>query len=493
MNDFQSSVIVHDEGFDASRFTDHTSLARAYMDKPDQLIPTIVFMMGQWSNMFPLTHLTLGQNGGAFPGVEVNALEYEFPFIGKKKTTSQIVSHQYSGADQPGKNNSYIYLVLKDSWFRKGQQVRTKNGSYMRVMFEPEPHGVNYRYTFQMYRESDVMSLTEISVGSFLSQVGGIAVTQSRSMGNYGHHQFPGKKRNQISILRQSYRIAGAIASKTVEFRLKNKNGQTTNLFIDWYEFQQMLEWMMAKEEHLWTSQYNRNENGVISMIDPELNQPIPTGAGVIQQIRNEDTYSKLTDKKISTILGDVFRGTTDGTKMDVVLYTHDGGMIEFDEAMKDSNIFRLVAESTGDKFVQSAGGNLILGGYFKSFRHIDGHVVTLKKLPMLSTGGYADNAPKHPSSGLPLTTYEYYFLDQTRYDGIPNIQYIYEKNRMEIRGLEQGMSLIKGQSYRDYQGNGNFLKLATEQDASSIHFLATCGIQMLRDTHSFKLLPSIS
>lgn len=493
---YKSSIIVHNEGFDASRFTDQTSLARAYMERPDQIIPMIVFTMGNWADEFPLTFLSLGQEGGSAPRVEVNNIEYEFPFIGKRKTTSQIISHQYAGADKPGLGFTNFFLVLKDAWFRNGQGVRTPNGTYLRVMGEPVPVGSHYRYQFQIRGNDNTVfvALTELTPGLFLSAVGGVTVTQSMSVGNYGHSQFPGKKRNQISILRQSYRLAGNISNKVVEFRLMNKSGQTTNLFIDWYEFQQMLEWMAAKEEHLWTSQYNRNENGVITTLDPVLNQPIPEGAGVMQQIINEDTYSSLTDTKISTIIGDVFRGATDYKgHRDIVLYAGNGGFIEFDKAMKDSRVFKLVADSTGDKFVKSSGGGLMLGGYFKSYEHIDGNVVTMKKLPLLEQGGYANNAPLHPETGLPLTSYEFYFLDQSRYDGVPNVQYVYEKGRMEIRGLEQGMSLVKGQNYGSYGGNKNYLNLATEQDATSIHFMATCGIQIFRDTHCFKLLPSIS
>ena len=493
---YKSQVIVHNEGFDASRFTDQTSLARAYMEKPDLIIPSIVFTMGSWADEFPLTFLSMGQQGGMEAATEVNNVEYEFPFIGKRKTTSKIVSHGYGSGDKIGLGFSLFFLVLEDGWMRNGQSIRLSNGKMVRVAGEPVPVGGHMRYSFQLMGAANdaFLDFSELTPGTFVSAVGGVAVTQSNSLGNYGHSQYPGKKRNQISILRQSYRLAGNISNKVVEFRLMNKSGGTTNLFIDWYEYQQMIEWMAAKEEHLWTSLYNRNENGVITHLDPVLNQPIPYGAGVMQQIVNQDTYSKLTDKKISTVIGDIFRGASDykGNK-DIIMYTGQGGMIEFDNAMKESRMFKLVADNTGDKFVTTASGGLRLGGYFRSYEHIDGNVITVKKLPMLDTGGYANNSPLHPETGLPLTGYEFYFLDQSRYDGVPNVKYIYEKGRMEIRGLEQGMSLVKGQSFGSYNGNGKYLNLSTEQDATSIHFLATCGIQIFRDTHCFKLLPSIS
>jgi len=492
MAGLQSRIIVHGENFDASGFTDQNSLVRAMMDKPDQLTPIITMLMGAESNKFPLSFLTEGQKNGT-RSIELNNIQYEYPVMGKMKTTEVVVESSYVSGDKPGINFQPFYVVFPSQWFPNMANLRSMSGTSARVMSEPVKVNNGYRYCLQLHTTNPLesCSLVDLSNGAVWGRVGASNVTESRSSGSYEPLQTPGKRKNQINVLRHSYQLAGNISNKVVEFRLMN-NGVPTNLFIDYAEYQFEMRWRELKEQTLWLSKYNRNAEGQITMMDQELNQPIPTGAGLMEQIPNSASYSTITEKLIRGIIGDVFRGVPDTGVMDIILYCGIGFREEFDIAMKNSSIFKQVAIGVGDKFVTSVGGNLQLGGYFTSYRHVDGHVVTLKALPLLDYGGYADVSPKHPTSGLPMSSYEAYFVDQSIYDGQPNLQMVHEKGRMQIRGLHQGMSLVKGSNYGDYKGNSNYLNLATPQDQSSVHYMATCGIQMLRDTHSFKLIPAM-
>ena len=83
------------------------------------------------------------------------------------------------------------------------------------------------------------------------------------------------------------------------------------------------------------------------------------------------------------------------------------------------------------------------------------------------------------------------YFIDMSSYDGIRNVQMISQKGRSLVRGIEQGMTLIKGSSYGDY--NGNALQLATDQDKTAVHFLKTLGINIRRNTHCLKMFCELS
>ncbi len=499
MSEFQSRILVHDETFDASGFTDQNSLAKALMDKPDTLTPVVTFLFGSCkasADRFPLLHTTEGQKNGAAQQA-INSIEYTWPFIGKRKTTETIAATQYSASDKPGVGNSYFFADFKSNWF--GDQATIRNGRYdvlARVFGMPTRNSNGtYRYKLKMFNPdpSAYCPAGALGVNEKWGIAGASTVSPSMSVGNYGRVQSPGKRKNQISVIRKSYRLAGNISNKVVEFQLQDKSGNKSSYWIDWYEFQQMLAWREEKELQLWLSEYSRGASGVNALKDEFTGQIIPTGAGLKQQIPNSHTYTKMTEKLIRNVLGDTFRGAPDTGMMDIVVYCGEGFQEDFDQAMKDSKLFRLVAESTGDKFVQSKGGHLQLGGYFRSYVHSDGHVITLKKLPFLDHGGYSDASPRHPISGRPMSSHEAYFVDHSRYDNVPNLQMVYEKGRMEIRGLHQGMSLVKGRKYGDYKGNSQYLNLATEQDASSIHFMSTCGLQMLRDTHSFKLLPDVN
>jgi hypothetical protein len=358
-------------------------------------------------------------------------------------------------------------------------------------MFRPVQNGIYFDYTFQLMTNdlTESCPLQDLQPGTRWAMVGGANVAQSRSMGNESNVVSPGKIRNQLSVLRKSYRLAGNISNKTVEVEFNLGGAKKSNLWINWEQWQHMLQWKEALEEHCWYARYNRTADGRILMKDPNTGQPIPVGAGVLDQIPNYDTYSILTAKKIKNTVRDVMFGATDTGAMDVVLYTGIGGMEEFDNAMKAdaaSTGFNVVQ---GDKFIRGAGRNLILGGYFTQYEHVDGHVITVKHLPLLDHGSRAEAARRHPITGLPITSYDMYFVDQSMYDGARNVQMVYEKGRSMITGILKGMAATP----MNFAGNNVNVNLATEQDVSSIHFMCTKGIAIRRNTHCFVLTCDLS
>ena len=80
--------------------------------------------------------------------------------------------------------------------------------------------------------------------------------------------------------------------------------------------------------------------------------------------------------------------------------------------------------------FMSGGSSALQFGGFFTSYKHIDGHVITVRHLPLFDHGARALNSPKHPVSGLPLESYRMIFLDMSSYDGQKNVQMISRKGR---------------------------------------------------------------
>lgn len=499
MPNYQSRILVHEGSFDASRFTSETNLAKALQDKTTELTSVITYLFGAWRNTadkFPLLYGTEGQDGGS-RAKAIGTIEYSYQVMGRRKTTEAVVSSPYSSNDLIGAGGAEIFVTFRSNWFPNFQTIVSPRGYQCRVLGS-QRDGDYYRYRLQYISENqepgDYIPATEFAPGTVWGILGAATVATSLSVGNTGRVQNPGRRKGQIGVMRQSYRLAGNIANKVVEFQLFDDKGRSVMYWIDFYEFQQMINWRIAKEEALWTSLYNRNAQGQITTIDPDLNQPIPMPAGAKQQIVNKMPFAEVTESLIDIAIGDVFRDTAylDGSAMDIVMYAGEGFRMDFDKAMKDSQLFRLVAQGVGSEFVKSKGEGLMLGGYFTSYKHRnDGRIITIKDLPFLNEGGYADVSPRHPVTGLPLSSYEAYVLDHSSYGGERNIITLYEEGRQEIRGLEQGMSLVKGSNYSDYKGNGRYLDLATEQDATSVHFLATYGLQMLKDTHTFAFIPA--
>lgn len=494
VNQNSSRILIH-EKFDGKGFTTNNSLAQMRLTKADSLNPVITHLMGQENKKFPLTFLTEGQKGGLRTN-SIEDIEYNWPVMTRMKKSDTIVSHEYGPTDTPGIAGSTFKMVFKTDWLKQQHLVHSPNGQQARIQGKPVPVSGGFEYTLVIIFRSreEYCAVSEMAPGLRWSMVGGAPVSEAYSSGNESNKQAPGKLKNQISIIRKSYEIGGNVANRTVEFQFSIK-GKKTNYWMPFEEYQHEMEFKEACEEHLWWSTYNRDAQGTITTVDPETGFAIPIGAGINDQIPNQDTYGMLTVQKLANTVSDVMYGGTDTGNMEVILFTGIGGAAEFDASIKRDAIGAGGWSITNDKTVAGAAGsrNLSYGAYFTTYKHVDGHTITIKLLNLLDFGGRADNSPKHPISGKPLTSYEMYFVDMSTYDGERNVQMVSQKGRSMVRGVEQGMALIKGNSYGDYSGNGKNLMLATDQDKSSVHFLKTLGVSIRRNTHCFKLSCDLS
>ena len=498
---FESRILTH-ESYEGRGFTSENSLARMRLTKPDTINPAITFLMGREDKRFPLTFLTEGQKGGR-KEIALNSIEYKFPVMGRLRNTDMLVRAEgfTTGDTNIGKKGAPIYLIFKTDWMKMHHTVFSPNGTRIRLQGKGEKvaDGWSYKATLIWRNENEVVPEAELQLGVKWSMTAGANVAQSDSKGNESNTQAPGELKNQISIMRKSYICAGNVANRTVEFQFNTKKGKTS-YWMPFEEYQHEIQFKQACEENLWWSKYNRDKFGNITTIDDETGLPIPMGAGIDDQIPNKDTYGELTAKKLSRTISDIMYGATDTEAMDIVLFTGIGGMEEFDEAIKrsirgnsNSAWTNLLSGDAASKFIGGAGRNLSFGAYFSQYQHVDGHVVTVKHLPMLDYGSRAENSPTHPISGKPLSSYEMYFLDMSTYDGMKNIKMVHEKGRSLIRGVEQGMAPLYGKSYGDYKGNGLDLTLATDQDRTSVHMMKTLGVSIFRNNHCFKLSCDLS
>jgi hypothetical protein len=142
------------------------------------------------------------------------------------------------------------------------------------------------------------------------------------------------------------------------------------------------------------------------------------------------------------------------------------------------------------DKFVTGTGYNLMLGGYFDGFYHIDGYTIRLKYNPVFDTGRVAMKSPLHPITGLPLESYRMVFIDNSEQDGQPNIRHVAQKGRSFIDGVVKGLTkmprsvnILLGNS-----GNEGDKFLSTVQDKSEYTRMKSAGIQIMRANRCFDL-----
>jgi hypothetical protein len=463
---------LYEDYFNAEGMTDENSLANALLTQPDVLSPVITHLAGREDKRFPLSFLTEGQGKVKY----INDIEYDYPVMGRLNKAVRA-SALVSGT---GVNFTRFKVRFDDKWFIKQYIIENENGIQARVMEDPYEDGAGWTYTLQLVTPdaTDVIASADVAGKSWVQLFAPTAI--SGSVGNESNWVAPSKMRNQISLIRKSYRYEGNMPDRVVNFEF-NVDGKKTNLWYDFEEYQHMLRWKEETEYALWYSKYNRSTDGTISLKD-DNNKPIPIGAGVIEQIPNVDTYSALTAAKIKSVVRDALYGASDAQDMNIVLFTGLGGMEEFDNAMKSEvSAGSYIKNTDPANFISGGRTSLELGGFFTSYRHIDGHTVTVRHLPLFDHGARALNSPKHPVSGLPMESYRMIFLDMSTYDGETNVTMVSRKGRELVRWAVAGASVPPG-----FAG-GNAMR-ANDVDGASVHFMKETGIAIRRATNCLHL-----
>lgn len=451
--------------FNDDQMTDSNSLANALLQKPAEISPILTHLGGREDKKFPLTMLTEGVGNVK----SIDQLEYEYRVQTRLRKTRPVAATN-SGSNL-GQGGNTFTLDFPDKWFIKDYILVSESGVQARVMSEPTPSGSNWTYTLRLIDPDPSTSLpaSDATSGALWGQMfAPVGVDFSR--GNASNWQSPEKIRHKLTTIRKSYQFAGNAKDYVVQFELPISGGRTTKLWMDYEEWQYMLQWKEECELLYWYGKQSYNSDGVTNLRD-ENGQPVIVGPGLFEQIVNKDTYSELTANKLKNTIGDLFYGMTDASQKQVTLFTGTGGAREFDEAMKDELTgFR---EFNDGKFVSGSGRNLSLGGFFSEYQHVDGHVVRVVKVPAFDHGTVAQARAKHPVSGYSLESYRMVFVDQSNYDGQSNLQMINKKNREMMRWAVPGSVIPKGM--------GNSLLRASDVDGASVHFLKTGGILLRR------------
>jgi hypothetical protein len=460
---------LYEDTFNSSSMTDENSLAAALLTQPDVLSPVITHLAGQEDKRFPLSFLTEGMGATNY----INDIEYDYPVMGRLNKALQCVGQSGTGA-----NHSRIELTFPERWFVRQYIIEDSEGTQLRIMDDPKPSANGYVYSCQLVSSDGAgVSASALANRQFVQLYAPAAMSGSR--GNESHWVAPSKMRNQISLIRKSYAYEGNMPDRVVNFQF-NVGGRTTNLWYDFEEYQHMLRWKEETEYALWYSQYNRDSNGIIHLKD-DNGKPISLGSGVLEQIPNVDTYSTLTAQKLKAVVRDALYGASDAQKMNIVLFTGIGGLEEFDNAMKQEvGSGNYIKNTPENAFVSGSGANLVMGGFFTTYQHIDGHTITVRHLPLFDHGARALNADRHPVTGLPMESYRMVFLDMSTYDGEKNIKYISRKGRELVRWAVAGATVPPG-----FAGNAT---RATDVDGSSVHFMKECGIAIRRATNCLHL-----
>lgn len=470
-----ANIQVQKTFYNDSQMTDMNSLANALLSKPTELSPIITHLAGRDDKRFPLSFLTEGAGNTK----SIDRMEYEYRVQTHRLRTRPVAVT--NSASNLGLGGSTFTLVFPDKRFIKDYVLVNSKGEKARIMQEPVPYsgGSGWEYTLQL---TNPAATTVLSAGFTAGNLWAplyAPVGVDFSRGNASNWQSPGKVRNKITTVRKSYHMSGNAKDYVAEFTLPKAKGGTTKLWMDYEEYQHMLDFKEECEMYYWYGEKSYDANGHTHMKD-ENGQPVIIGPGILEQIVNTDTYSTLTETKLKNTIGDLFYQMTDANQKQITLYTGTGGMREFDEALKShfsSNTFKVGGET---RFITGSGRNLGLTGYFTTYEHVDGHVVNVVKAPLFDHGPVAQARDRHPVTGYSLESYRMVFVDQSNYDGQPNLHMIAKQGREMLRWCVAGAVVPKGFS--------STMARASDVDGASVHMLKTGGVCLRRFDTSLDL-----
>ena len=476
--------------YDDRGYSNEETIAHLMLAKPEEINNVLTYTYGMDDDRFPLTFLTEGQGNAGV--VDIATVQWTWKTMGRMKFNDFILYFNTANTT-PGKGGAMFEVEFKTHWLIEQYGLIAPDGvTQVRIMKDlgEGPHG-GYLYRLKLTNPDPnaYVDPENLKPGKYWSMTAP-TISESYSKGNRSNVMGPGKMQSQLEFHRYSKEIAGNISNVVVTYEFKTKSGGTTNLWINEEMRQHDIQCRIMDEERLWIAEYNRDVNGEIHLIDPDNGQPIPHTAGMQQICResNYDTYGEvLTLNKIERTIGDILDKDTDTGSMEVVLMGGKGFMEDFDKAIREEARANDFATPLGDKMIEDFEGGLSYGKYFRRYKTVDGHIITVKHLPFLATGTLAENAKAngmiHPRTGRPMTSHQAFLIDLSVYNGERNVRKIRQKGQIYKIGILKGLTDIPA-SWGAVPNNS----ISTEIDMSRYEIKNSYGLQVNNSTKMFHL-----
>jgi len=494
-NFINPALVLREQQYNSNSHLDSNNFYNIKGGTPETLSNVMVHLFGK--ERFPLAYQGLRglYKEESAPIKKIKGTEYSFPIIGKTHRPS-AVAQTPTGSDW-GLGSRSFKLTMTDGMLKKGQVVQNSYGSQCYIL-DREKSNTGWVYTMRLHAASPSQSLDLEDVQSGTRWVAvNSPVPEERNRGTESNSVDFGKVKNQISYLKKRMSWGGIQnLNRVMPFKLTQTdvkgNTKTSDSWIDNFMYQFEMDWMAEKEHTYWYSKYSKDGNGVDTTFDPENGEPIPTGAGLLEQIPNFATYSKLTFNHLQRFISDIYYGQADQMNKVVTIYTGLGGLREADRALRAEGL-KTVSDfsQVADKFIGGEGYNMHLKGYFNSFYHIDGYYVAFKHNPFFDFGRVADAAPKHPETGFSLESHRMVFIDTSSYDGQPNIQLVENQDYPYQHAVNLGMTDAPASLSAMMNGSvtsPNPPSRTNELNEGEYYRSCSAGIQLMRPNSSFNL-----
>lgn len=479
--------------YDDKGYSNELTIANLKLKSPEKVNNYLTYIYGMDDDRFPLTFLTEGQGKAGVQ--DIGTEQWTWDVMGRSKYNDYVVWFNTSNTT-PGLGGAMFEVEFATHWLIEQYGLIAPDGvtqvRIMKDLGEGSHGGYLYRLKLTNPNPSAYVDSTNLGVGKYWSLTAP-TVSASYSKGNRSNAMGPGKMTSQLEYHRFTKEIGGNLANEVVEYEFKTKDGGTQNLWINEEMRQFDIQMRVMDEERLWLAEYNRNENGEVTLIDPDNGNPIPHTAGMMQICResNYATYGdRLTLNAFERTIGEVIDQDKNNGKSDLVLTCGKGFLSDFDMMLKTEAKSEGFVTPLGDKMIEPIKGGLSYGNYFRQYKTVDGQIITLKTLSFLDEGTIAENDRAngniHPRTGRPMSSHQAFLLDMSKYDGHNNVRKLRLKGRIYQSGVIKGLTPIPA-SWGPVPGNS----LNTEIDKSSYEIFNSYGLQVDR-TQKFMQLKCV-
>lgn len=475
--------------FDDRGYSNEESIANLQLQKPVEINAFLTYNYGKDDDRFPLTFLTEGR--GSAGVVDVDTVQWTWKTMGRLKF-DDFVTYFNTANSKPGIGGSDFEVHFSTHWFIEQYTLTAPDGhTQVRIQRDlgESAHGYGYILRLMSPNPDAFVDPEMLAVGKYWS-MGAPLVSESYSKGNRSNTMGPGQMTSQLEFHRYSKEIAGNLANVVTEYEFEGGDGGKNKLWINEEMRQFNVTMRIANEERLWMAEYNRNTNGEVALKDMDNGKPIPTTAGMLEICResNYDTYGEyLTLNKIKRTVGDVLDRDTDDGTMNIVLMGGKGFIEDFDEAMRMDATENGFVTPLGDKMIDGSDAGLTYGKYFRRYKTVDGHSITVKHCSFFDKSTIAETAKKngmiHPRSGLPITSHQACFIDFSSYNGHQNVRKVRMKGQIYKAKVLKGLTDVPA-SWGVPETNF----ISTEIDMSRFEVKDSLGLQVDIATKMFLL-----
>ena len=470
-------------------YSNEESIAYLQLQKPVEINAFLTYNYGMDDDRFPLSFMTEGQGSSGVN--DIATVQWTWSTMGRMKFTD-FITYFNTANTKPGLGGAEFEIHTSTHWFIEQYGLIGPDGkTQLRIQKDlgESPYGYAYLVKMTNPNPNAFVDPEMLAKGKYWSMTAP-TVSESYSKGNRSNSMGPGKMTSQLEFHRYSKEIAGNLANVVTQYQFKNGNGGTSNLWINEEMRQFNLTMRVMNEERLWIAEYNRNTNGEIALKDRDNGKPIPHTSGMLEICResNYDTYGEyLPIGKLKRIVDDVLDRDTDTGKMDVVLMAGKGFMEDFDDSIKRDAKDSGFLTPLGEKEIQGTGYGLEYGAYFRAYKTVDGHRITVKHCSFFDKGTIAEAAKQngyiHPRTGLPITSHQAAFIDFSTYEGTRNVRMVRQKGQIYKAKVIEGMTDIPA-----CWGLPNTNHAATEIDLARYEVKSSIGLQVNNSTKMFLL-----